>query len=128
MHNHVMLPAVLTALVALVLVFLGVRIALRGDVHLIAGYDSARVADPVGLGRLVGGTCIGIGVALLAMTGSLVMWPGAEGILTVGFAAVAIVGILVILATHGRYSRGPNTPIVPDPRERESSGSTKREP
>lgn len=103
-----MLPVVLTVIAGLVCILLGFRIGWRGDVHLIAGYDKDRIADPVGLGRLVGGTCVVLGLALVVMAGALVAWPDAEGILTFGYAVVVIVGIVVILVSRGRYERGPS--------------------
>lgn len=105
MIPEVTLSAVVFTLAALVVGMLGFRIRSRGDVHLIAGYDSDRVSDPAGLARFVGGICYALAIAALGVAAVLLVRPKAAAPIIAGFAFVAVGGIVALLVARDRYRR-----------------------
>jgi peptidoglycan/LPS O-acetylase OafA/YrhL len=109
MNTQGVVPAALLTLAGLIAAFLGFRIRAHGDVHLIAGYDSQRVKNPTGLARFVGGVCFALSFAAFAVAVGLFTRRIALETLMIGFAAVVVAAIVLILVGRSRYERLPTT-------------------
>jgi hypothetical protein len=101
--TETLVSVALMLLAAAIVCYLGYRIRYRGDVVLIAGYDSDGVTDDEGLGDLVGGVVIALGLvhvvfglALLAVAPNLEFW--------LAYLAAMFVGLGVVQVRGRRYT------------------------
>jgi len=97
--QETLLAVALVLLGGAVVCYLGYRIRYRGDVVLIAGYDSERVTDDEGLAALVGGVVVALGLvhvvfglALLAVPPTLEFWLAYVAAMAVGLGVVQVRG------------------------------------
>jgi hypothetical protein len=83
--------------------YLGYRIRYRGDVVLIAGYDSERVTDDEGLADLVGGVVIALGLVHVAFGLGMLYFP-LDLAFWLAYLAAMFVGLGVVQVRGRRYT------------------------
>ena len=106
MVTHTSLTATPLVAVAALLLFLGYRIRVGGDVHLIAGYQPGRVRDPAGLGAWVGGILRALGVMALGAAIALLLRPDIAAVIMDGWGVLVVASVVAVIVGARRYYLG----------------------
>ena len=79
-------------------------IGTRRQLHLLAGYNPDRVADPIGLARLAGRTLTAIGSATIALLVTLVVFPRASAVVGVAYVLFIVAAAVYLTQRGKRYA------------------------